>query len=235
MSADSVITVSLVEDNEALAGELQKWIARTRGLRWLATYPTGEAALAEIPRHPPHVVLVDLRLPGMSGVDLIRRLRAACPEAQCLVLTMYAENELIFEALKAGACGYLLKHTTPSEIAAAIRHVHSGGSVMTPRIARQVLEMFTRPAPRVPPTAAAEDLRLNDREQAVLRCMAAGQPRKQIVDALQLNSHTLDYIIRCIYRKLHVNCAAAAVAVAVREGLVPGNGEKEGMGTAPAK
>jgi DNA-binding NarL/FixJ family response regulator len=217
-----VIKVSLVEDHKALAGELQTWIASTPGLECLAVYATAEEAWSEVPRNPPDVLLVDLRLPGMSGVELIRRLRAASPRVQCLVLTMYSESELIFEALKAGACGYLLKRTTPQEIAEAIRQVHAGGSVMTPRVARRVLEMFANPPPTLP--VATEDRHLTEREKAVLQCMARGQARKQIVDVLGINPHTLDYVIRCIYRKLHVNCATAAVSVAVRKGIVPDEG-----------
>jgi DNA-binding NarL/FixJ family response regulator len=213
------IKVSLVEDNEPLAQELERWIASTRGLKCLGVYSSGEAALRALPVDPPDVVLVDLRLPGMSGVELIRQLKARCPELQCLVLTMYAESELIFDALRAGACGYLLKRIKPAEIAEAIRQVHAGGSVMTPRIARRVLEMFTSPPKSK--VSRLEEHRLTDREKEVLRCMAEGRARKQIVDDLHINTHTLDYVIRCIYRKLHVQSAAAAVSVAVREGIVP--------------
>lgn len=213
------IKVSLVEDNRPLATELQKWITDTNGLKFVSVYPTAEIALAELPKLLPDVVLVDLRLPGMSGAELIGRLKKVCPEVQCLVLTMYAESDLIFEAMKSGACGYLLKRTNPAEIADAIRQVHAGGSVMTPRIARRVLEMFTSPS--APAEAApSEDHRLTEREKKVLQYMAEGQARKQIVDDVGVNLHTLDYVIRCIYRKLHVNCAAAAVSVAVREGIV---------------
>jgi DNA-binding NarL/FixJ family response regulator len=212
------IKVSLVEDNRPLAQELERWINDTRGLACLSVYPTAEAALKHLPQSPPQVLLVDLRLPGMSGVELIRRLKEVCPEIQCLVLTMYSESELIFDALKAGACGYLLKRTNPAEIGDAIRQVYAGGSVMTPRIARKVLEMFS-----VPPAAtmpASEDYQLTEREKNVLQRMAEGQARKRIVDGLEINMHTLDYVIRCIYRKLHVNCVAAAVSVGIREGIL---------------
>ncbi len=213
------IKVGLVEDNQPLASELQRSISDTPGLHCVGVYWTAEAALAAIPQTLPDVLLVDLRLPGMSGPELIRRLKALCPDVQCLVLTMYAESDLIFEALQSGACGYLLKRTSLAEIADAIRQVHAGGSVMTPRIARRVLEMFARRAAG-PATVAAEDRHLTQRELAVLQCMAEGQGRKQIVHDFGINAHTLDYVIRCIYRKLHVNCAAAAVSVAVREGIV---------------
>jgi DNA-binding NarL/FixJ family response regulator len=214
------INVSLVEDNRPLAQELEKWIDDTKGLSCLSVFPTAEAALEQLPQCQPEVVLVDLRLPGMSGVELIRRLKAVCPDVQCLVLTMYSESELIFDALKAGACGYLLKRTNPAEIADAIRQVHAGGSVMTPRIARKVLEMFSEPT--TIKARASEDYQLTEREKNVLQRMAQGQARKQIVDSLEINSHTLDYVIRCIYRKLHVNCVAAAVSIAMRDGILQG-------------
>jgi DNA-binding NarL/FixJ family response regulator len=217
-SKTAEIKVSLVEDNRPLAQELEKWINDTKGLSCLSVYPTAEAALKQLPQSPPQVVLVDLRLPGMSGVELIRQLKAVCPDVQCLVLTMYSESELIFDALKAGACGYLLKRTSPGEIAEAIRQVHAGGSVMTPRIARRVLEVFTAPA--ATQASTSDDYRLTDRERNVLQCMAQGQARKQIADNLAINSHTLDYVIRCSYRKLHVNCLASAVAIAMRDGIV---------------
>jgi DNA-binding NarL/FixJ family response regulator len=213
------IKVSLVEDNEPLAQELEHWIASARGLKCLSVYSSGEAALRGLPADPPDVVLVDLRLPGISGVELIRQLKVRCPELQCLVLTMYAESELIFDALRAGACGYLLKRIKPVEIAEAIRQVHAGGSVMTPRIARLVLEMFASPSKGK--VSTPEEHRLTDREKEVLRRMAEGRARKQIVDDLHINTHTLDYVIRCIYRKLHVQSAAAAVSIAMREGIVP--------------
>jgi DNA-binding NarL/FixJ family response regulator len=216
----ATINVSLVEDNQLLAEELEKWINATAGMNCVAVYSTAEAALKSLPNSPTHVALVDLRLPGMSGVELIRELKAACPEIQCLVLTMYSESNLIFEAVKAGACGYLLKRSNPAEIADAVRQVYAGGSVMTPRIARKVLETFSRVLPRGN-LENPEDFRLTEREKNVLQRMAEGQARKQIADGLEINSHTLDYVIRCIYRKLHVNCIAAAVSVAVREGIVP--------------
>ena len=218
VSKANAITVSLVEDNPLLAQEIEKWINDTKGLAFLSVHPNAEDALRQLPKAPPQVLLVDLRLPSMSGVELIRQLKQVCPKVQCLVLTMYAESDLIFAALQAGACGYLLKRVKPEEIADAIRQVHAGGSVMSPSIARKVLEMFSTPPKAAP--SVAEDDRLNDREKIVLQGMAQGQPRKQIVDSMEINTHTLDYIIRCIYRKLHVNSAAAAVSVAMRDGVL---------------
>ncbi len=223
--SQSDIHLILIEDHAGLSAELEQWITATPGLRCMGVFGSGEALLENFPDPAPEVALVDLRLPGMSGVDLIRELRRLHPAVQCLVLTMYAESELIFEAVKAGACGYLLKRTPPAEIADAIRQVHAGGSVMTPRIARRVLEMFAAPpaaAPAAPvPLLPSEDHpALTAREIQVLQLMVQGRARKQIADDLGTNAHTLDYVIRCIYRKLHVQSLAGAVSVAVREGIV---------------
>lgn len=212
------IKVSLVEDNLPLATELEKSLSEAEGIKCIGVYTSAEEALRSVPANLPDVILVDLRLPGMSGVELIRNFKITFPEIQCLVLTMYAESEMIFDALKAGACGYLLKRIKPEEITEAIRQVHAGGSVMTPRIARKVLEILAG-APEAK-TPALEDHSLTEREIAVLQRMVDGQARKQIVHALEINTHTLDYIIRCIYRKLHVKCLAAAVSVAIRDRII---------------
>jgi DNA-binding NarL/FixJ family response regulator len=212
------IHVALVEDNQPLAAELEKWIGETPDLRCVGVYSSAEEALRLIATAWPNVLLVDLKLPGMGGVELIRHLKTRNPEVQCLVLTTYAETEQIFDAIKAGACGYLLKRIKPEEIAAAIRQTHAGGSVMTPRIARKVLEMFS--GSNAPEHAPSEELHLTEREKQVLQCMVEGLPRKQIVEQLALNAHTLDYVIRRLYQKLHVRCLAAAVSVAVRQGII---------------
>lgn len=224
---DSPISLILVEDHPGLSAELGAWMASEPGLSCQGVFGSGEALLENFPDPPPAVALVDLRLPGMSGVELIRRLRQRHPDVQCLVLTLYAESELIFEAVKAGACGYLLKRTPLPEIADAVRQVHAGGSVMTPRIARRVLEMFNTPPalppvpPLRPPGAGTESHpALTTREITVLQLMVQGRARKQITADLEINSHTLDYVIRCIYRKLQVQSLAGAVSVAVRDGLI---------------
>lgn len=221
-ASPSLIGVILVEDHAGLSLELSQWIAATAGLRCLGVFASGEELLDHFPDPAPDVALVDLRLPGISGVDLIRELRQRHSGVQCLVLTMYAESELIFEAVKAGACGYLLKRTPLPEIADAIRQVHVGGSVMTPRIARRVLEMFAAPFAAPVTTALPPDPHpvLTEREVRVLQQMVQGQARKQITQDLDINSHTLDYVIRCIYRKLQVQSLAGAVSVAVRDGIV---------------
>lgn len=174
-----------------------------------------EAALAELATGPaPEVILLDVGLPRMDGIEGIGHFKSRAPRAAILILTVFEDDEKIFRAVCAGASGYLLKSQPVATIASAIEQAIAGGSPMNPRVASRVLAMFAKLAP------AKKDFGLTEREQAVLRCMAAGLTRKQIPAATQLNPHTADYVMRCIYKKLHVNCATAAVSVAVREHLI---------------
>lgn len=217
-------TLSLVEDNPLLARELSELISSAPDMECLDVFPSAEAAIKGLAKRAPEILLVDLRLPGLSGIELIGQVTAALPNVQCVVLTMYKESEMIFDALKAGACGYLLKRTPPEEILQAIRQVHGGGSVITPQIARQVLDVFSDIMRKSPEALPKREHQLSEREYTVLKHLVNGLPRKQIADELQLNTHTLDYTIRTIYKKLHVNCLAAAVSVAVKDRIVkPGD------------
>ncbi|WP_050025714.1 response regulator transcription factor [Verrucomicrobium sp. BvORR034] len=214
------ITVSLVEDNPLLASELQQLVAGAPDMVCLDVYGTVATALEGLPVRTPEILLVDLRLPDHSGVDLIAAVSDRLPDVQCVVLTMYEESDLIFSALQAGACGYLLKRTPPEELLQAIRQVQAGGSVITPKIARRILEIFPKLTRAQPEPAATPMEQLSERELSVLKLLVSGRARKQIVDDLALNIHTLDYTIRSIYRKLRVNCLAAAISVAVKGKIV---------------
>jgi DNA-binding NarL/FixJ family response regulator len=127
---------------------------------------------------------------------------------------VFEEDDKIFRAICAGACGYLLKSAPMENILEGVFQAISGGAPMNPRVAKRVLEMFSRMAP------AKKDYGLTEREQAALECMAEGLAKKQMADRLTLNLHTLDYVVRCLYRKLHVNCQSAAVSVALKDGLI---------------
>jgi len=201
------ITVSIVEDNDQLRGTLARVIARAEGFRCLAQYPTAEAALEGIPKDPPQVVLMDINLPGMNGVECVRRLKQLLPTLQVIMLTVYEDTENIFNALAAGAMGYMLKRTPRDELLAAIRDVLQGGSPMTTHIARKVVQSFQRAGPASEPTE-----NLSTREQEVLDCLSQGFLYKEIAEKLGISYETVHTYIRRIYEKLQVRTRTEAVA-----------------------
>ena len=141
------IKVAIVDDDEGIRSSLATLIRRAPSLRLAGEYPDAETAVKEIPRRPPDVVLMDINLPGMNGVECVRQLKAALPSTQFLMLTVYEDSDSLFNSLKAGASGYLLKRTASARLLEAIRDVHAGGSPMTPQLARRVVQFFSRPAP----------------------------------------------------------------------------------------
>ena len=171
------IRVSIVEDNARFRGGLQKLIQSSPDFQCASAHASGESAVAELPAAQPHVVLMDINLPGMNGVECVRRLRPLLPETQIMMLTVYENTELIFQALSAGATGYLLKQTPPADLLAAIRDVHAGGSPMSSHIARKIVQSFQRPSP----SGAADEL-LSARESEVLELLAKGYLYKEIAD-----------------------------------------------------
>lgn len=205
----------IIEDNPAFSRGLAGALRLPPPAHDVEVFDTCEAALAALgPSRTPDVILLDVGLPRMDGITGLTHLKSRAPAASILILTVFEDDEKIFRAVCAGASGYLLKAQPVDSIIEAVDQAMAGGSPMNPRIANRVLTMFAKLAP------AKKDFGLTEREQAVLRCMAAGLTRKQIPAAVNLNPHTADYVIRTIYRKLHVNCAAAAVSVAVRERLL---------------
>src|SRR5213075_407964 len=140
------ISVSIVEDNEQLRGTLARVINRAEGFRCLSQYPDAEAAVKALPHDRPDVILMDINLPGMNGVECVRKLKQLAPACQVIMLTVYEDTENIFNALAAGASGYLLKRTPRAEVLDAIREVNRGGSPMTTHIARKVVQSFQQPA-----------------------------------------------------------------------------------------
>jgi DNA-binding NarL/FixJ family response regulator len=163
------INVSIVEDNEQLRTTLARVIERAEGFRCVSHYGSAEAALEGLPKDKPEVVLMDINLPGMNGVECARRLKQIAPEIQVMMLTVYEDTENIFNALAAGAAGYLLKRTKSAELLEAIREVHRGGSPMTPHIARKVTQSFQRSGSVL--SASRKPLQ---REQEVLDCLSQG-------------------------------------------------------------
>jgi DNA-binding NarL/FixJ family response regulator len=205
------ITVSIVEDNDQLRGTLARVISRAEGFRCLSQYGNAEAALAGLPNDRPNVVLMDINLPGMNGVECVRRLKQLAPETLAVMLTVYEDTENIFNALAAGASGYLLKRTTSAELLAAIRDVQTGGSPMTTHIARKVVQSFQKAGPSPQATE-----KLSQREQEVLDCLSQGFLYKEIADKLGISYETVHTYIRRIYEKLQVRTRTEAVAKFLR-------------------
>jgi DNA-binding NarL/FixJ family response regulator len=201
------VTVSIVEDNEQLRGTLARVISRAEGFRCLSQFADAESALEGLPKEPPEVVLMDINLPGMNGVECVRRLKQTAPQILVLMLTVYEDTENIFNALAAGAAGYLLKRTKSSELLEAIREVHRGGSPMTTHIARKVTQSFQRAGRSPQPTE-----NLSEREQEVLDCLSQGFLYKEIAEKLGISYETVHTYIRRIYEKLQVRTRTEAVA-----------------------
>jgi len=208
-------TVSIVEDNEQLRSTLARMLNRADGFQCLGDYGTAEIALEAIPKAPPNVVLMDINLPGMNGVECVRKLKQFVPATQIVMLTAYEDTENIFNSLAAGASGYLLKRSKSGEILDAIREVQGGGSPMTTHIARKVVQSFQSTAAAVPqPTEPSEEL--SPREQEVLDLLSQGFMYKEISDKLGISFETVRTYIRRIYEKLHVRTRTEAVAKALR-------------------
>jgi DNA-binding NarL/FixJ family response regulator len=208
------ITVSIVEDNEQLRGTLARMIGRAEGFQCVGQHGSAEAALTAIPAENPNVVLMDINLPGMNGVECVRKLKQLQPQTQVVMLTAYEDTENIFNSLAAGASGYLLKRSKSAEILEAIREVQSGGSPMSTHIARKVVQSFQSSAAAVAPTQHTEDL--SPREQEVLDLLSQGFMYKEIADKLSISFETVRTYIRRIYEKLHVRTRTEAVAKALR-------------------
>ncbi len=205
------ITVSIVEDNDQLRGTLARVINRAEGFRCLSQYPDAESAVEALPRDRPDVVLMDINLPGMNGVECARRLKQLAPESLVFMLTVYEDTENIFNALAAGASGYLLKRTPRAEVLDAILEVHRGGSPMTTHIARKVVQSFQQTGASFQPGEA-----LSPREQEVLDCLSKGFLYKEIADKLGIGYETVHTYIRRIYEKLQVRTRTEAVAKFLR-------------------
>jgi DNA-binding NarL/FixJ family response regulator len=201
------ITVSIVEDNDQLRATLARVLSRSEGFRCVSHYSSAEAALEHLPKERPEVVLMDINLPGMNGVECVRQLKQQAPGMQVVMLTVYEDTENIFNALAAGAAGYLLKRTKSAELLEALREVHRGGSPMTTHIARKVTQSFQRAGPSSQPTE-----NLSEREQEVLDCLSQGFLYKEIAEKLGISYETVHTYIRRIYEKLQVRTRTEAVA-----------------------
>ena len=201
------IKVSIIEDDDWIPENLSSRIGQTQGFVCSGAYRTAEEAIAQVPARAPDVVLMDINLPKMNGIECVRQLKALLPAAQILMLTVYEDSDKIFNSLLAGASGYLLKRTPQAEILEAIADVHRGNSPMTGHIARKVVQYFNQRG-----STDTEMEKLSNREREVLECLARGSPYKEIADALSVSIDTVRAHIKGIYGKLHVHSRGEAVA-----------------------
>jgi DNA-binding NarL/FixJ family response regulator len=212
------IRIGIVEDNRGVRETWAKLVATEPGFACVGSYATGEDALANFPVEKPDVVLMDICLPGISGIECTGKLKSLLPATQILVVTVYTDNEHLFDALKAGASGYLLKCTNREELIESIRDVMSGGAPMSGSIARRVIEAFHAPAPK-PATGNP----LSPREQEILALLAEGLVAKDVAQRTDLSYQTVRVHLRNIYEKLHVHSRDEAVAKYLQGGLTHGS------------
>jgi len=200
------IAVAVVEDVKGTRESLVTLLNRAQGIKCVGAFATGEEAVRDLPPTAPDVILMDINLPGMNGIQCVARLKQILSAAQVLMLTSYEDSELIFESLRVGASGYLMKNMDPEEIVEAIEQVHAGGSPMSMQIARKVVNHFQRIKK---PSSEVECL--TKREQEILALLAKGYLYKEIADELGISLHTVRGHVHLVYEKLHVQSRTEAV------------------------
>ena len=204
------LRVSIVDDDEPTRQILKELIQQSDQLQFVSEHPDTESALDALPREKPDVVLMDVNIPQLNGIECVRLLKPSLPDTQFLMLTVYADTDHIFAALSAGATGYLLKGTRRSQLLTAIKQIAQGGSPMTCSIARKVVQSFTRAESGNKPPSDFEAL--SPRERTVLDLLAKGYLYKEIAESLGLSLMTVDTYVRRVYEKLHVNSRSQAIA-----------------------
>jgi two-component system, NarL family, response regulator LiaR len=215
-SAEPTIRVMLVDDHAVVRKGLRALFDREPGVEVVGEAASGEDAVRSVDRLRPDVILMDLEMPGIGGLEATREISERFPQARIVVLTSHAAEEDVFPALKAGALGYLLKHSAPEDVLSAIRRAHEGETVLHPSIARMVLQELHRPPqPRLPPTAEP----LSEREMEVLRLLARGMSNQDIADSLVVGEATVRSHVSAILRKLQLANRTQAALYALREGL----------------
>lgn len=207
-----IITVSIVDDEPDLREHIAGYLAAAGNIRCKSAYPSAKEALQHLPEDKPDVILMDINLGEMDGIECVRRLTVLMPEARVLMLTVFEDTDQIFSALAAGASGYLLKRASPKKLIEAIEEVCEGGSPMSAPIARKVVQSF-----KASPARGDDSADLSDREHTVLTGLAAGLAYKQIADQLNISIHTVRNYIRRIYEKLHVRSRTEAVSVHLQQ------------------
>lgn len=212
-----MIKVAVVEDNDIIREGLSALIKGTDGYYFSGAFRDCESFLQKLEAAEPDVVLMDIALPGMNGIEGVKAAKKIKPEINILMLTIYEDNNTIFEALCAGACGYLVKKTPPTRLLEAIKDVYSGGSPMSSNIARKVITVFQQNK-----NGQFDDtkFKITDREKEVLNYLSDGNNYQEISESLFISIDTVRHHIKNIYKKLHVHSQSEAVAKAIRKGLI---------------
>lgn len=205
------ITFAIVDDDAGLRDSIVRYLTVKGGLACVGQYGRAQDALANLPAEPASVVLMDIKMKSMDGIECVRRLKEKMPDVLVIMLTVFEDEDLIFDALMAGATGYLLKRQPPEQLLEAIHELLAGGSPMSATIARKVVKLLRRSGTAGKSSGGAR-LLLSDRQREMLELLAAGEPYKAIADKMGLSIHTVRGYIRRIYEKLHVHTRTEAVA-----------------------
>jgi len=212
-----MINVAIVEDNDTIREGLAALINGTTGYTCVGSFRDCETFLSKLPSTDINVVLMDIALPGMNGIEGVKHSKIIKPDTDILMLTIYEDSDKVFDALCAGACGYLVKKTPPSKLLEAIREVYEGGSPMSSQIARQVILAFKESKDL---KDEKQDFELSSREKEVINLLAGGNNYQQIADQLYISVDTVRHHIKNIYKKLHVHTQSEAVAKAIRKKII---------------
>ena len=214
--SDPSIRVIAFDDNKDLRDMFRMLVDAQPDMVCVAVHPDLSQMMRDIDAAQPDVIVMDIQMPGMNGIDGVKAIKARYPEARILMQTVFEDDDKVFDAICAGASGYILKTAKTDEMMKAIRDVHAGGSAMTPVVAAKVLSRFRDAVP----TEEREDFHLSDRERSVLGLLVKGRSYKMVAEELGISYHTVDSHIRKIYEKLHVGTMAEAVSKAVRKRIV---------------
>jgi DNA-binding NarL/FixJ family response regulator len=206
------ISLAIVEDLDEVRDGLKNFISLSKDFKILDTFKTAEEALFDIPKLQPDIVIMDINLPGMSGIECIRQVKDKSPKTQFMMFTVYENDEKVFEALKAGASGYLLKNTGLVQLIESLRELHDGGSPMSANIARKLVTVFRDKEKELEPVEA-----LSNRENEILQLLSKGLLYKEIADKLSISVSTVRQHIHHIYEKLHVQNRTEAINKAFRK------------------
>ena len=214
--ADRVASVGIVEDNPGLRRSLVRLVNHATGMACVGAWPEGKSALAQLPALKPDVVLMDINMPGMSGIECTARLKQICPATQVIMVTVYEDANSVFHALQAGACGYMLKRASTAEILDAINEVRCGGAPMTSEIARKVVHAFQKPLAQT-----GAKIELSQREEEILVLLSQGFANKEVADKLSISYQTVKVHVKHIYEKLHVRSRSEALMKFVQDKAAP--------------